>query len=57
VGVPKDFLINVTDVELHTGAGYITIICGNMMLLPALSKTPAGLGMKIDKNGNIEGLF
>lgn len=57
VGAPKGFEIEVTDIEPHTGAGYITIICGNMMLLPGLGKTPAGNNMRIDKDGNIEGLF
>ena len=57
VGAPKGFEIEVTDIEPHTGAGYITVICGNMMLLPGLNKTPAGNNMHIDKEGNIEGLF
>ena len=57
VGAPKDFEIEVTDIEPHTGAGYITVICGNMMLLPGLNKEPAGNNMHIDKDGNIKGLF
>lgn len=57
VGAPKGFEIEVTDIEPHTGAGYITVICGNMMLLPGLNKTPAGNNMHIDKEGKIEGLF
>lgn len=57
VGCPKDFIIDVQDVEIRSGAGFLVVICGNMLLMPALGKNPAGQNMTIDNDGKIEGLF
>lgn len=57
IGAPKNFKVNVNDIELRTGAGFMVAICGNMLLMPALGKNPAGTNMKIDANGKIDGLF
>ena len=40
VGVPKDFEVTVRDVNLYNGAGFITILLGNIMTMPGLSRKP-----------------
>jgi len=57
IGVPPSFDLEVTDVELASGAGYIVVICGNINLMPGLSRSPAAIKMDIDDKGNIKGLF
>lgn len=54
---PKDFTIKVRDLEVKTGAGFIVVLAGNMLLMPGLAKIPNAVNMKIDSNYNIEGLF
>jgi len=56
-GAPKDFTLTVTDVQLSAGAGFLVIICGNMMLMPGLPKVPAAVNMSVDDHGVISGLF
>ncbi len=57
LGAPINFDMTITDIKLNSGAGFIVVLMGNIMTLPGLSKTSAYLNMKIDNNGNIEGLF
>lgn len=56
-GAPKDHILNVTDVNLAAGAGFLVVICGNMMLMPGLPKVPAAVNMSVDEDGVISGLF
>ena len=57
IGRPQNFVVDVKDIEIKTGAGFLVVVCGNILLMPALSKKPAALGMKIDANGVVDGLF
>ena len=57
IGVPKNFDVAVQDIEIKTGAGFLVVVCGAILLMPALGKKPAALGMTIDKNEKIDGLF
>ncbi|MGN1201419.1 MAG: formate--tetrahydrofolate ligase, partial [Candidatus Caccovivens sp.] len=57
LGAPKDFVFNVTDIEIRSGAKMIVAIAGNMLLMPGLGKSSNYLNMSIDKNGEISGLF
>lgn len=57
IGIPPPFDLEVTDVELASGAGYIVIICGNINLMPGLSSSPAAVKMDVDEKGNIIGLI
>jgi len=57
LGCPVGFDINVTDIELRTGAGFIVVKLGKMLLMPGLNKTPAYERMTIHSNGKIEGLY
>jgi len=56
LGAPTNFKITVRDVELRAGARFFVILCGDVLLMPALSKNPAALNMKVT-DGKIEGLF
>lgn len=56
-GAPKNHKLTVTDVQLSAGAGFLVVICGNMMLMPGLPKIPAAANMNVDEDGVISGLF
>jgi len=55
-GAPKNWTLTVTDANLASGAGFIVVVAGNMMLMPGLSKTPQAARMNVDRNGRITGL-
>lgn len=58
LGRPRDFVMQVSDVELRGGAGFLVVVCGSIMLMPGLGKRPSALGMRIDGTSNeITGLF
>ena len=58
LGRPTGFTMTVRDVELRGGAGFLVVVCGNIMLMPGLSKRPSALGMTIDdETQEIKGLF
>jgi formate--tetrahydrofolate ligase len=56
-GVPKGWTLTVTDARLSAGAGFLVIVCGDMMLMPGLPKIPAAVHMDVDESGTISGLF
>jgi len=56
-GRPKGYRINVREVRLSAGAGFIVPICGSIMTMPGLPKKPAAEIIDIDENGNILNLF
>ena len=39
-GAPKDFVLDIEDIELKNGAGFVLAICGKIMLMPGLPKHP-----------------
>lgn len=53
----EDFSINVRDVVLKSGAGFIVVLAGNIMTMPGLPKVPAAENIDIDENGEIVGIF
>lgn len=57
LGAPTNFELTVKNIEVRTGAGFLVVILGDMLLMPALGKNPAALNMKIDSDKNIEGIF
>ena len=57
LGAPKDFELTVRNIEIRSGAGFLVVLLGNMLLMPGLSKNPAAVNMTIDESGKIEGLF
>jgi len=56
-GRPKGFRIPIRDVRASIGAGFLYPLLGEMRTMPGLPKTPAGMKVDIDENGNIVGLF
>ncbi len=57
LGVPKGWTLTVTDAQLSAGAGFLVMICGDMMLMPGLPGVPAAVNMDVDEHGRITGLF
>ncbi len=57
LGAPTGFDLEVRDAKLNSGAGFIVILCGDIMRMPGLPKVPAAVNISIDDAGNIEGLF
>ena len=57
LGRPTGFKINVRDVYVNAGAGFVVVLTGNVMTMPGLPKTPAAFNIDVDSNGNITGLF
>jgi formate--tetrahydrofolate ligase len=57
LGCPKDFPINIREVYVSAGAGFVVAITGTVMTMPGLSKSPAAYKIDIDENGNTVGLF
>jgi formate--tetrahydrofolate ligase len=54
---PKDFTVQVRDIRAYTGAGWLVPLCGDIMQMPGLGKTPAALNVDIDEEGRTIGLF
>ena len=57
LGRPSGFTLNVRDVYVSAGAGFVVVLTGAIMTMPGLSKTPAAYGIDVDENGHITGLF
>ncbi len=57
LGAAKDFIVNVRDLKVSAGAGFIVVLTGNIMTMPGLPKVPAAEAIDIDNNENIIGLF
>ncbi len=56
-GAPSGHIVEISDVKLENGAGFIVAIAGNMMTMPGLPKIPTAERIDIDDNGVITGLF
>lgn len=57
IGRPRGFSVNIREVRLSAGAGFIVAIAGDIMTMPGLSKVPAAEKIDILPNGEIVGLF
>ena len=56
-GAPEGHSVEISEVRLSNGAGFIVAIAGNMMTMPGLPKIPAAEKIDVDAEGNITGLF
>lgn len=56
-GAPAGHTVEIGEVRLARGAGFIVAIAGNMMTMPGLPKAPAAERIDVDSDGNISGLF
>lgn len=57
LGRPEGFTLNVREVYVSAGAGFIVALTGNIMTMPGLPLHPAAENIDVDEEGNITGLF
>lgn len=57
LGRPTGFTLNVREVYVSAGAGFVVAITGSIMTMPGLPKEPAAYRIDVDENGKITGLF
>lgn len=57
LGRPSGFTVNVREVYVSAGAGFVVAVTGAIMTMPGLGKTPAAYGIDVDDDGVIQGLF
>ena len=56
-GLPQEHNLPVREIRVSAGAEFVVVICGDIMLMPGLPKTPAAESIYIDDKGLIQGLF
>ena len=56
-GAPSGHTLNVREVRLANGAGFVVAVCGDMMTMPGLPAVPAAERIDIDDDGRVSGLF
>jgi formate--tetrahydrofolate ligase len=57
LNAPESFTLPVRDIRAYTGAGWLVPLCGDIVQMPGLGKTPAALNVDIDAEGRTVGLF
>ncbi len=57
LGAPDDFTVNVRNLKVSAGAGFLVALTGDIMTMPGLPKSPAAERIDVDENGKITGLF
>ena len=57
LGAPRGFKINVRNLKVSAGAGFIVALTGDIMTMPGLPKVPSAERIDVDENGVITGLF
>ena len=56
-GAPSNHEIPIREVRLSSGAEFVVVVCGSIMTMPGLPRIPAADNIKLNKKGEIEGLF
>jgi len=56
-GAPTGFSVPVREVRLSAGAGFIVVVCGEVMTMPGLPRAPSAENIRLNTDGEIEGLF
>lgn len=56
-GAPSGHVVPIREVRLAAGAGFVVVICGNIMTMPGLPRVPTAEKIYVNEEGNIEGLF
>ena len=57
LGRPRDFEITVREVYVSAGAGFVVALTGDVVTMPGLSRKPSAIGIDVNDNGVITGLF
>jgi formate--tetrahydrofolate ligase len=56
-GAPSHHVVPVREVRVSAGAGFVVVICGEIMTMPGLPKVPSANTIRLDAQGRIDGLF
>ena len=56
-GAPSGHVIDIREVRLAAGAGFVVMVCGDVMTMPGLPKVPSANAIDVDGSGRIKGLF
>ncbi|MEI4233710.1 formate--tetrahydrofolate ligase [Roseovarius sp. D22-M7] len=56
-GAPTGFSVPVREVRLSAGAGFVVVVCGEIMTMPGLPRVPSAENIRLNADGEIEGLF
>jgi formate--tetrahydrofolate ligase len=56
-GAPTGHTLPVREVRLSAGAGFVVAVCGDIMTMPGLPRVPAANSIRINDQGQVEGLF
>ena len=56
-GAPSGHVVPIREIRLSSGAEFIVVVCGAIMTMPGLPRVPAADSIKLNKKGEIEGLF
>jgi len=54
---PSHHVVPIREVRLSAGAGFVVVICGEIMTMPGLPSVPAAASIRIDEHGDVVGLF
>jgi formate--tetrahydrofolate ligase len=55
-GRPSDFTLDVNELRVSAGAGFVVVICGEIMTMPGLPKVPAAARIQVMPDGTATGL-
>ncbi len=56
-GAPSNHVVPIREVRLSAGAGFIVVVCGEIMTMPGLPRVPAANSIRLNAEGQVEGLF
>jgi formate--tetrahydrofolate ligase len=56
-GAPSNHVVPIRELKLSAGAEFLVVICGEIMTMPGLPKVPAANSIRLNRNGEVEGLF
>ena len=57
LGAPEGYTLTIRSARLSAGAGFVVAFAGSIIAMPGLPKVPAALGIDVDDQGEITGLF
>jgi formate--tetrahydrofolate ligase len=57
LGAPKGHVVPIREIRLAAGAEFLVVVCGSIMTMPGLPRVPAADGIRVNQDGQIEGLF
>ena len=57
LGAPKGHVVPIREIRLAAGAEFLVVVCGAIMTMPGLPRVPAADSIRVNQDGQIEGLF